>query len=350
MIIEAIVGIVVPVYLLCITAPSFILNGLILLTFFKAKELRTPSNLLSVHFSVVGIIVSTIYSPFAVAAFINVMIFCDCSVLYYHWFFGHIFHYGLYPLNILILTLSYLLILKYSTSVLTIFRALMAIIIIWILSVLSNFPAILITPPSVFIDCCETVCDNGTEMCSTPLEQSFTPRLFSQASNVYFHIRDGLIILMPSVIVFVATASSYCIYRRSTMKSSLSLEVRMLLLPILMTFIIAVYLLGQDFINWQPTQTTDDRYPGILIFVVLHMLWDINGVVFPILILFFNVKLRLRCFEVLMCKVHYTKNMATVRFRSQPNQDQQVVLTGSVSNEHEPATTTNSMANRIIDS
>ena len=302
MIADWIIGVVVPSYILLITIPAFVLNGLILMTFFKVKELRTPSNLLSVHFSVIGIIVSTVYSPFAVAAFVNVMIFCDCSVLYYHWVVGHVFHFGLYPLNILVLTISYLMILKFSASILTIFKTLIAIVIIWFISLLSNLPTFFITPSNVFIDCCQTVCNNGTELCDTPLRQSFTPRLFSNASNIYFHLRDVVIIIIPLVIVFVVTATSYYIYRKSMMRSNVSLEVRMLLLPIIMTLTIGVYLLGQDVINWQPSQSTDDRYPGMLTFILLHMLWDINGVVFPLLILFFNVKLRRNCLDTLTCK------------------------------------------------
>ena len=249
------------------------------------------------------------------AAFVNIMLFCDCNILYYIWYVGHVFHFGLYPLNILILTICYLLILKFSTSVLSTFRALAAIAIIWIISILTTFPALFITSPSTFIDCCETVCYNGSALCDTPLEQSFTPRVFSNASNAYFHLRDMFIIIIPSIIVFVATASSYYIYRKASMKASLSLEIRMLLLPILMTVTIAVYLLSQDVINWQPTQTTDERFPGILIFILLHMMWDINGVVFPVLIMFFNVKLRQTCFQVLLCKTSQTSHgSGTVRY------------------------------------
>lgn len=312
MMISVIIGIVVSLYLLLITIPSFILNGLLLMTFFKVKELRTPSNLLSVHFSVIGLIVSTIYSPFAIAAFINVMIFCECSVLYYHWVLGHVFHFGLYPLNILILTISYLMILKFSSSILTMFRAVIAIVIIWFISLLSDFPTFFITPSNVFIDCCQTVCNNGSALCDTPLQQSFTPRLFSNASNLYFHIRDFIIILIPSVIVFVVTATSYYIYRKSSIKSTISLEVRMLLLPIIMTLTIGIYLLGQDVINWLPSQTTDERYPGIIIFILLHMLWDVNGVVFPVLILFFNVKLRRNCVHVFTCRKSIVRQPATL--------------------------------------
>ena len=302
MLINIIIGVCIPAYILLITVPSFLLNGLIVFTFAKAKELQTPSNLISVHLSIIGLLITILYSPFSVAAFINVMTSCDCTVLYYHWFFGHIFHFGLYPLNILVLNISYFVIIKFSFLVLTLRRALIGILIIWLISILGNLPAIFITPPHDFVDCCQTVCVNGSDLCNTTLEQYFTPRNFNNESKVYYHVRDFIIILIPAVIVFVTSSIAYCIYKKSSIKSSFGLEVRLLLLPVIMTLTIGGYLLGQDVINWQPFQTSGEDYPGILVFLLLHMLWDINGVFFPILILFFNVKIRRNCYIILSCK------------------------------------------------
>ena len=304
MVINIIIGVCIPAYILLITVPSFLLNGLIVFTFAKAKELQTPSNLISVHLSIIGLLITILYSPFSIAAFINVMTSCDCTVLYYYWFFGHIFHYGLYPLNILVLNISYFVIIKFSFSALTLRRALIGILIIWLISILGNLPGIFISPPQEFIECCQTVCINGSVLCNTTLDQSFTPRDFSNESKVYYHVRDFIIILIPAVIVFVTSSIAYCIYKKSSMRSSLGLEVRLLLLPVIMTLTIGGYLLGQDAINWRPLQTSGEDYPGILVFLLLHMLWDINGVFFPILILFFNVKIRRKCYQIIMCKLN----------------------------------------------
>ena len=276
--VNAIIGTVVSVYVFLMLVSCF-LNGMIVLVFIKTKELHTPSNLLSVHLSAVGLFIPILYSPFTFAGFISVMISCNCNVLYYHWIFGHILHFGLYPLNILLLTISYLLILKFSSLALTFSRTIIGLVCIWIISIVSNIPTIFLTSLDEYVSCCETVCLNGSSLCNTSHRQTFTPRLFNVPGTFYYNMRDIFMIAVPSVIVFITSASSYCIYKKSSMKLSVSLEVRMLLLPVIMTVIGSVYLLAQDTINWVNVTTTDERVPGVTVYVVFHMMWDSNSVI-----------------------------------------------------------------------
>ena len=201
------------------------------------------------------------------------------------------------------LNISYFVIIKFSFLVLTLRRALIGILIIWLISILGNLPAIFITPPHDFVDCCQTVCVNGSDLWNTTLEQYFTPRNFNNESKVYYHVRDFIIILIPAVIVFVTSSIAYCIYKKSSIKSSFGLEVRLLLLPVIMTLTIGGYLLGQDVINWQPFP---DQWWGLSWYISFSTDYTCFGTLtecsFQFLILFFNVKIRRNCYIILSCK------------------------------------------------
>ena len=137
------------------------------------------------------------------------------------------------------------------------------------------------------------------------LNELFTPRLFNEFGygTLYYDARDLLMIVLPATLVLAITTASYYIYKRSVMNSSVGLQVRMILLPIVMTGICSVHLLAQDSINWLETQTTDERLPGVVVYIVLHILWDTNGVLYAIVIFFFNVTLRRKCFSLLASNV-----------------------------------------------
>ena len=91
-IISAIIGTVVPFYVAIMICSTF-LNGIIVVMYARVKELHTPSILLQVHLSFIGLIIPFCYSPFTLAAFVSVMLSCDCTILYYHWLFGNVLHF-----------------------------------------------------------------------------------------------------------------------------------------------------------------------------------------------------------------------------------------------------------------
>ena len=327
LLINVIIGTVIPLYIL-IMFSSCVLNGMIVLVFIKTKELHTPSNLLWVHLSAVCFIAPILYSPFSFASFISVMTSCDCNALYYHWVFGHILQFGVYPLNILLLTIGYILILKFSPSILTFSRTIIGLVCIWIVSIVCSIPKIFLVTPDEYIMCCETVCLNGSDLCNTSLQQTFTPRLFNESVSYYCNLRDIFIILVPSAVVFVTSAGSYYIYKKSAIKSSIGLEMRMLLLPVVMTLIGSVYILGQDTINWVNITTTDERVPGITLYVVFDMMWDSNCVMFGLLILFFNVSLRKHCIQCLPVPFsHFGVTLKDSQRIGQASMTQQVTIT-----------------------
>ena len=278
---------------------SFILNGLILLTSLSTPELRASSNIIALHLSSIGFLLPVVFSPLTLTVFLQVMLSCNCSVLYYQWLLSQILHSGVYPMNILLWAINYFVTIKYSPKAITYLKASISLVIVWTISIAVNFPTVILTPPDVYIDCCETVCINGSLPCNMSVDELFTPRLFNEYGTLYYNARDIMIIAIPTILVLAITIASYCIYKRSVINSSVGLQVRMILLPIVMTGICSVHLIAQDSINWHKTQTTDERLPGMVVYIILHILWDTNGVLYAIVIFFFNVTLRRKCISFL---------------------------------------------------
>ena len=296
---------------------SFLLNSMIVFAFAKAKQLRTPINLIIVHLSVVSVL-PVILVPFNIATFVEVMVNCDCTLLYYRWISWQLILFGIYPLNVLILSFAYLVILKFSGKFLTFKMVITSLVIIWSISILINIPTAFITTVNEFVDCCETVCMDGTALCNniTSLDnQTFTPRVLVEVGIQYYNWRDLFILLIPSLLIIIATLTSYFIFRLSFRrhKKIVQLELRMILLPVMLTLIGGPYFIGEDTINWIDTSISDERFPGIVIFAVSHMLWDTVGLMFAILILFFNVKIRFTIYQEFVQKLYNRfRNKATL--------------------------------------
>ena len=272
---------------------SFILNEIILFTSLSTPELRTPSNVIALHLSSIGFLLPVVFSPLTLTVFLQVMLSCNCSVLYYQWLLSQILHSGVYPMNILLWAINYFVTIKYSPKAITYLKASISLVIVWTISIAFNCTINAVTQPNEFIDCCETVCVNGSLPCNMSANNGlFTPRLFNEYTRIYYNARDMLVLALPTILVLAITIASYYIYRRSVINSSVGLQVRMILLPIVMTGICSVHLIAQDSINWHKTQTTDERLPGVVVYIILHILWDTNGVLYAIVILFFNVTLR----------------------------------------------------------
>ena len=116
-VVNAIVGVTVPLYVIGIVIPSIAINGLIVAVFVKNKELRTPANILAVHIAVIGLLVSLFSSTVKIPDFILSMTACNCALTYYNWIFALAFHFSLYPLSVLALAVSNFLILNLTSTV-----------------------------------------------------------------------------------------------------------------------------------------------------------------------------------------------------------------------------------------
>ena len=295
-----IVGVALPIYAIGIFIPSLVLNGLILITFAKTKKCRTPSNLLSVHMSIIGLISILCYSTLSMPAFTLSIINCECDLTYYKWILAHIFHFALYPFNITAISASYCLILKYSSSILTFRRVAAVLIGMWIVPILGNVPTVFLVPLNDFVTCCEGLCFNDTYICDD-LTGAFTPNLFSIESEVFFIIQDVAFIIIPGILVFVCTALSYYIFKSSVIQPNNSLKRRMFLLPIVMTVADIVLIIGQNIVNWVPITVHIDNVPGDIVPFVFGLSWDLSNLVYPIIILYFNVPLRKACWSIIKC-------------------------------------------------
>ena len=299
---KVVVGVVVPIYVLLIVLPSIFLNVLIVVTFCYIKDLRTPSNLLSVHISIIGILTTMLYSSVAAPTFATQMLQCNCRSVYYKWLFAHVFHFSMYPLNILVLSASYFFILKFSAKIITFKRVFIILAIIWFISIAVNIPNVFIVPFKKFKACCEGVCLNQTYICDVPLNTSFAPNEFTTESAHYFRARYSLVVVIPTVFVFIFSSATYIVFWKSIINATIELRRRMLLLPILMTVASASLFLVQNTLNWYyfPPPTTD--LPGIFYDGLSVLSSDIMLIVFAVLILYFNVRLRSGCLTLLCCR------------------------------------------------
>ena len=304
---KVIVGLVVPTYLLLILLPSIFLNGLIVVAFCYIKDLRTPSNLLSVHISLIGILTIILYSSVAVPTFATQMLQCNCRSVYYKWFVAHVLHFSMYPLNILVLSASYFFILKFSAKVITFKRVFIILGIIWFISIAVNIPNLLIVPFKSFRACCEEVCLNQSHICDVPLNTSFAPNEFTTESAHYFRARYSLVVVIPTVFVFIFSTATYIVFWKSIINATIELRRRMLLLPILMTVASASLFLVQNTFNWYyiPPPTTD--LPGTFYDGLSVLSSDVMLIVFAVLILYFNVRLRSGCLRLLCCRKEQTQ-------------------------------------------
>ena len=309
MLIEAVTVALVLLYIFLIVIPSLILNSLVIVAYIRTKTLHTPPNLLAVHLCIIGLILTLFYSPVTVTAFIQVMTSCQCTVLYYHWVIGHIFHFSLYPLNILLLTISYFVILKFSSSAMTFRVVIFALVMLWVFTIAGNLPIVFITREDTFVECCEAVCMNETSVCNQTLFLEFKPHSFTYPAILYYNFRNLVFIITPSVLVFLTSGMAYCVFKRSALiRSKPDLKLRMFLLPILMTFSVGFFIFGQDIVNWQPSQVDEPSLPGVFVFVLMGLIWDSNGVYFALLILYFNVNIRRSVFalvRLIMVKINH---------------------------------------------
>ena len=299
---KVIVGLIVPIYLLLIVLPSIFLNGLIVVTFCYIKDLRTPSNLLSVHISIIGILTTILYSSVAVPTFATQMLECTCGLAYYKWNLAHVLHFSMYPLNILVLSASYFFILKFSAKIITFKVVFVILAIIWFISIAVNIPTVFIVPYQRFVSCCEGVCLNQTYICDVPLNISFAPNEFTEDSIQYFRVRDSLLVVVPTFFVIIFSSATYIVFWKSIINATIELHRRMLLLPILMTVACSLLFVAQNNINWTYVPPPTNDLPGVFYYVLSNLSWDIMVLVFAVLIFYLNVRLRKGCLMLLCCR------------------------------------------------
>ena len=293
-----IVGFILPLYILVIVLPSFFLNGLIVLSFFKTREIRTPSSLLAIHMSIVSVLTCLLYSPIASVGFTVVMTTCNCTVTYYQWFLAHLLHFGVYPLNLVIIAGNYLVNLKFASVFHTFRRVGLVLSVLWIITLLATIHILVVVPEKDFTECCTVVCTNHTALCDIPTRQ-FTPHRFDEASESFFAFHDIATAALPIIMAFMFTAISYYSFKKSITESSAIFEQRMLLLPLVKTTASTFLIIGQVLINWHGFTVTAQSVPGNTVFFLFGLFWDINGVVFAILALYVSIEIRKSCLKII---------------------------------------------------
>lgn len=307
LLVRLIVGLIVPVYLLCVWIPSIIINGLIVAVCIVKKDLHTPVNILSAHISFIGLLMSAVYSTVCTIDFIIAMTSCNCQLTYFTWLTAIAIHLSVYPLNGLILAVTYFCVIRFSLKKFNVKGAIIVLTVTWIISVLGTAPSVYLLPFDVFVTCCEEVCQNNSFLCSVEENKHFVPYALTYGIDTYIKIRDVLFVLVPVVLVAVFTTLSYIEFKkRSNKKSnSIQLERRMLLLPILMSTAFVLLYGGRNVTNRAGIPTPNDSLPGITFYYLITLL-DLTSFVCAGLVLFFNVTIRNTC--ITLVKTTLKKN------------------------------------------
>lgn len=296
--VNLIIGLMLPIYVLCVWIPSVTINGIIVTVCVLQKDLHTPVSIITAHISFTGLLVSLLYNLVSFADFILVMIHCDCQLTYYLWLISHFLHLSVYPLNGLSLSVCYFCVLKFSSHVLTVKRVVTGIIVIWVISLISNLPLVFLTPFDTFVSCCEETCLNVTySMCNIG-KAAFSPNRITTAGYAYMTFRDITIPVGSTFIVAVFTIASYIVFKKSFIRNSTPLERRMLLLPILMTVSFILFFVIYNLVNWNSSLSPPTTLPGTFYFSVVY-LWDFVGLSFAVLVLYFNVLIRSSCINLI---------------------------------------------------
>ena len=294
---SAIVGVCILFNMLLILLPSIILNGSIVMTFLRTKSLHTPSNLLSVNISISVLAFACIYWPVSIFSIQTAVLSCDCTLRYVQWILTYVFRLTLYSLDFVALAVGYFVILKYGFQILTVSKVIAVIMFLWIVAIVSNVPMVLLLPPHNFTSWCEAVClsQNTSDIMSGELPPTLS--YMNLSLRVYIIVRNLLFTVTPILTVAGLTGATYCVFRKSIVNPSASLSARLMLLPFLMTTTLLVFVFFLEVINWHPTilyssSMTKANLPIDFTIYLISLLWDLDGIVYACLTLYFNVTLR----------------------------------------------------------
>ena len=293
----AIIGVSLFLNMLLILIPSIVLNGSIVMTFVRTKSLHTPSNLLSVNISVSVLVFVCIYWPVSMFSIQFAVIRCDCTMRYVQFILMYVFRLTLYSLDFVALAVGYFVILKYGIQTLSNFKVGAVIVFLWILAIVGNIPMVLLVPPSDFTSWCQNVClsQNASELMRD--EVSMPLSYMDLTLRVFIIIRHLLFSVIPILSVAGLSIATYCIFRKSIVNPSRSLSARLMLLPFFMTATLLVFVFFLEVINWHPSflyslSMREVNLPVDFAIYLISLLWDLDGIVYACLTLYFNVALR----------------------------------------------------------
>lgn len=325
LVVPIIVGLSLLLNLLLIFLPSVVLNGCIVLTFVRTKSLHTPSNLLSVNISVSVLVFACVYWPVSIFSIQKAVVSCDCTLRYVQWILAYIFRLTLYSLNFMALAVGYFVIFKYGFRSLTNSLVIIVIACLWIVSLVSNVPLICLVPVQNFASSCEEVCLSDNASIFMNGTSSHVPSFMNLSLLIYIIIRNMLFTVLPIFTVAGLTGASYFIFKKSVINPSSSLSKRLLLLPFLMTTTLFVFVLSLEAINWHPmslysSSMKEENLPIDFAVYLVLLLWDIDGIVYACLILYFNVALR----RIIVNYVRKTIRKLFCKAKTSSNKDSQV--------------------------
>ena len=297
-------------YVLFLVVPGVFLNYYIVSALIRSKTLRTPLNLFMASISLHIILYYASYGFLSVPAFFNTMVHCDCSYRYYQWFLAYVFKFTLYPLQFCSVVIAYFLVVRKSSRSLTFCKVLSVITIIWIITLMASLPILIVVPQENFSDFCSCLCDPRIVNLSN---LSGSVLLLTSSSKTFFECHDCLLVILPVLIVAVFTTASYCTIKKSLPHFQSTITRKMLFLPVVVTGVAVFFLPFLEIINWQERSLVLLKlklagWPGNFLVFVLSLLWDMDGIVYGCMILYFNHGVRMHCADSITGMKNRMKN------------------------------------------
>lgn len=220
-----------PLYVVFLLLPSLLLNGSVIFTFMRKKEVRSPLTLLIINQCLVGICSNTLNGLVILVATPIVLSYGSCATVPIAAATILWTHYGMHMISLAAISVAIYLTLKYGPSSVTYKRVLITITVaVWI------YPALWAAMLAyVGKDTPSLTCEANTDYKRPASNSTLVPQVYQ---IIPFLARDFLFSNVARITVGVACVRSYRLFRKGTINPSGGVTRRMLLLPILMTVLL----------------------------------------------------------------------------------------------------------------
>lgn len=277
-----------PLYVLFLLVPSLLLNGFVIFTFIKKKQVRSPLTLLIINQCLIGICSNTLNGLMIFVATPIALRHGNCVTILFATATILWTHYGMHMISLAAISVGIYVTLKYGPSSMTYKRALTTIAVIWI------YPALWAAMLTYFVkDSPSLTCEVNTDYKRPASNSTLVPQIYQ---IVPFLARDFLFSNVSRIIVAVACIGSYRLFRKGTINPGAGVTRRMLLLPILMTVLLTLITASTGMLliglnnGYVVTITVDS--PIVYIKDIVALLLEYDAIAYASMLIYFNLKIQ----------------------------------------------------------
>ena len=288
-------SVLAPLYLLFLLIPSLLLNGTIIVSFVMKKELRSPLNLLTGNQCCYGILSNLLNGFLALIVYPISLSYGSCAlepviVATTIWT-----HFGVSTLNLAAFSVGIYFTLKYNNTSLklTYRKALIVVVVVWVYPALWAI-GLAYSTRNVSSLRCQLYTDDFELRISD--SSAFQGELYQ---IILYISRDFAVDMVSRTLVLIFCVASYRLFRNSAINPPEGLTRRMLLLPVLITIMIAVV----NFCSGVLLIGINNGYGGIsvnqfessplyYISTIFQLLVEYNAIAYAGLLIYLNQKLQ----------------------------------------------------------